>query len=82
MTGKRTLSYKARRRWVLVVLLIGLPLYIILATTLAGLLNLQSVLLQLVLYIVLGIVWIVPFKPLFRGVGQPDPDATDAPEDK
>jgi len=79
MADKRTLSYKARRRWVLVVLLVGLPLYIILATTLAGLLNLQSVLLQLVLYIVLGIVWIVPFKPLFRGVGQPDPDA---PEDK
>jgi len=50
-----------------------------LATTFAGLLNLQSVLLQLVLYIVLGIVWIVPFKPLFRGIGQPDPDA---PKDK
>jgi len=79
MADKRTLSYKARRRWVLVVLLVGLPLYIILATTFAGLLNLQSVLLQLVLYIVLGIVWIVPFKPLFRGIGQPDPDA---PKDK
>ncbi|NRB18096.1 MAG: DUF2842 domain-containing protein [Rhodobacteraceae bacterium] len=75
MAGKSGLSYKARRRWSLVVLLVGLPLYIIVATTLAGLLNLQSVLLQLVLYGVLGIAWILPFKSLFRGIGQADPDA-------
>ena len=75
MTGKSGLSYKARRRWSLVVLLVGLPLYIIVATTLAGLLNLQSVLLQLGLYLVLGIAWILPFKSLFRGIGQADPDA-------
>ncbi|WIY23553.1 DUF2842 domain-containing protein [Parasedimentitalea psychrophila] len=75
MAGKSGLSYKARRRWSLVVLLVGLPLYIIVATTLAGLLNLQSVLLELVLYGVLGIVWILPFKSLFRGIGQADPDA-------
>ena len=75
MADNKGLSYKARRRWSLVVLLVGLPLYIIVATTLAGLLNLQSVLLQLVLYGVLGIAWILPFKSLFRGIGQADPDA-------
>ncbi|KAE9630439.1 DUF2842 domain-containing protein [Parasedimentitalea maritima] len=75
MTDKKGLSYKARRRWALVVLLIGLPLYIMVATTLAGRLSEYSVLLQLVVFVVLGIIWIVPFKPLFRGIGQPDPDA-------
>ncbi|PCJ05240.1 MAG: hypothetical protein COB16_16260 [Rhodobacteraceae bacterium] len=75
MAGKRALSYKAKRRWALVVLVVGLPLYIILATTLGGLFSGQSVLLQLVVYVVLGIVWILPFKSLFRGIGQPDPDA-------
>jgi len=25
-------------------------------------------------YIVLGVIWIVPFKSVFRGVGQADPD--------
>ena len=75
MADNKGLSYKARRRWALVVLLIGLPLYIIVATTLAGLLVEYSVLLQLVVFVVLGIVWILPFKSLFRGIGQADPDA-------
>ncbi|MVO16116.1 DUF2842 domain-containing protein [Parasedimentitalea huanghaiensis] len=75
MADKKGLSYRARRRWALVVLLIGLPLYIMVATTLAGRLSEYSVLLQLVVFVVLGIIWIVPFKPLFRGIGQPDPDA-------
>ncbi|AZV79131.1 DUF2842 domain-containing protein [Parasedimentitalea marina] len=79
MTKKSGLSYKARRRWSMVVLLVGLPLYIIVATTLGGLFAGQSVLLQLVVYVVLGIVWILPFKSLFRGIGQADPDAP--PED-
>lgn len=75
MADKKGLSYKARRRWSLVVLLVGLPLYIIVATTLGGLFGGQSVLLQLLVYVVLGIVWILPFKSLFRGIGQADPDA-------
>lgn len=75
MADKKGLSYKARRRLSLVVLLIGLPLYIIVAATLGGLFGGQSVLLQLVVYVVLGIVWILPFKSLFRGIGQADPDA-------
>ena len=75
MAQKSGLSYKARRRWSMVVLLVGLPLYIIAATTLGGLFGGQSVLLQLVVYVVLGIVWILPFKSLFRGIGQADPDA-------
>jgi len=31
------LSYKARRRWALVILLIGLPLYVVVAVNLVGL---------------------------------------------
>ncbi len=30
------LSYKARRRWALVILLVGLPLYVVVAVTLVG----------------------------------------------
>jgi len=75
MADKKGLSYKARRRWALVVLLIGLPLYIMVATTLAGRLVEYSILLQLLVFVVLGIVWILPFKSLFRGIGQADPDA-------
>ena len=31
------LSYKARRRWALVILLVGLPIYVVAAVTLVGL---------------------------------------------
>jgi hypothetical protein len=69
------LSYKARRRWSLVILVIGLPLYIILAVNLVALFDRPSILLELGVYVVLGIVWILPFRFVFRGVGKEDPDA-------
>ena len=69
-----TLSYKARRRWALVILLIGLPVYIVSAVTVVTLLNRPPILVELLVYIVLGIIWAIPFKFVFRGVGQADPD--------
>lgn len=67
------LGYKARRRWSLVVLLIGLPLYIVVAVTVVGWFNRPGVLLELLVYLVLGILWALPFRAVFRGVGKPDP---------
>jgi len=69
------LSYKARRRWALVILLVGLPLYIILAVSLVALFNRPSFLVELAIYVGLGIVWAIPFKFVFKGIGQADPDA-------
>ncbi len=69
------LSYKARRRWSLIILLVGLPIYIIVATSVVGWLDRPGVLVELLIYIVLGVIWIVPFKSVFRGIGQADPDA-------
>ncbi|MGK7653458.1 DUF2842 domain-containing protein [Roseovarius sp. B08] len=74
------LSYKARRRWSLVILLIALPLYIVVAVNLTDWLRARydvGILAELVIFIVLGVAWILPLKPVFRGVGQPDPDRTD-----
>lgn len=69
------LSYKARRRWSLVILLIGLPLYIVACVTVVNMLNRPPILVELAVYVILGIVWALPFKRVFRGIGQPDPDA-------
>ena len=69
------LSYKARRRWSLVILLIGLPAYIVVAVTLVNLLPRPNILLELAIYVGLGIVWALPFKAVFKGVGQHDPDS-------
>jgi predicted membrane channel-forming protein YqfA (hemolysin III family) len=68
------LSYRARRRWSLVVLLIGLPLYIAAALFAVSLFDRPPFWLELVVYIVLGFLWMLPFKFVFIGVGKPDPE--------
>ena len=72
------LGYKARRRWSLIILLIGMPLYVVAAVTLVGLLERPTILVELLIYVVLGFVWALPFRFVFRGVGQADPDADPA----
>jgi hypothetical protein len=69
------LSHKARRRWALIILLIGLPLYIVIAVNVIGLFDRPSFLLELVIYVALGIVWALPFKFVFKGVGKADDKA-------
>ena len=75
MADKQGLSYKARRRWALVILLVGMPVYIVAAVTVLNLLDRPPLWLELVIYVALGVVWVLPFKFVFRGVGQADPDA-------
>ncbi len=69
------LTYKTRRRVALLVLCVGLPAYIVLAVTLVGLIDRPSVFVELAIYGGLGFLWMLPFRPLFLGIGQPDPDA-------
>lgn len=69
------LSYRARKRLSLLVLLVGMPVYVVVATTLVGWLERPSILVELAIYVGLGILWIIPLKRLFLGIGQPDPDA-------
>ncbi|WP_226779192.1 DUF2842 domain-containing protein [Oceaniglobus trochenteri] len=71
------LSYKARRRWSLLILLVGLPLYILVASWAVTLLDRPNILIELAIYIVLGIVWALPFRAVFRGIGQADPGRDD-----
>jgi len=71
------LSYKARRRWALVILLIGLPSYIAVAVWTVAQFDRPPILMELGIYILLGVIWAIPLKVVFRGVGQADPDAED-----
>jgi hypothetical protein len=73
------LSYKTRRRLSLLILLVGLPAYIVVAVTVVNLLGRPPIWVELLVYVALGVVWALPFKFVFKGVGQPDPDA---PRDK
>lgn len=72
-----SLSYKARRRLSLLVLIVGLPLYIIVAVNLIALFDRPPVLVEILIYVALGVVWAFPLKFVFMGVGQADPDEQD-----
>lgn len=74
------LSHKARKGWSLVILLVGMPLYVVVAVSLVNWvypdpLDRPSIWVELGIYVGLGLLWALPFKFVFKGVGQPDPDA-------
>ncbi|MEI6099495.1 MAG: DUF2842 domain-containing protein [Alphaproteobacteria bacterium] len=69
------LSYKARRRLSLLVLCVGLPVYIVVAVNVVDLFERPSLWIEFAVYLGLGVLWILPLRSLFLGIGQPDPDA-------
>lgn len=74
------LSYRTRKRLALLILVVGLPLYIGAAWGIMGALERPSIWVELLIYVALGVVWALPFKFIFKGIGQPDPDAPQDPE--
>ena len=71
------LSYKARRRWSLFILLVGLPVYIVAMIWLIAQFDRPPFWVELAIYVVSGVLWSFPLKAVFKGVGQADPDAPD-----
>lgn len=74
------LSYKARRRWSLAILVLGLPAYVIVAVTIMSSIGRPPVWLEFLIYVALGVLWALPFRFVFRGIGKPDPDAPGMPD--
>lgn len=70
------MNLKTRKRLSLLILLIGLPLYIIVAVTLINWMDQtfgrQPILVEVAVYVVLGVLWALPFRRVFRGIGRPD----------
>ena len=71
------LSYKTRKRLSLLILVIGMPAYVVAAVTLMNALPRLPLWAEVPVYLILGVAWILPFKAVFKGVGQPDPDQPD-----
>ena len=69
------LSHKARKRWSIFALVVALPLYIVIAVNVVEIFDRPPFLVELLIYVGLGIVWTFPLKKIFLGVGKPDPDA-------
>ncbi|MEO9572470.1 MAG: DUF2842 domain-containing protein [Tateyamaria sp.] len=69
------LRYKTRKRLALLILVVALPLYIIVALNVVSAFERPSILVELLIYVGLGVIWAFPLKFVFKGIGQPDPDA-------
>ncbi|EKE44397.1 hypothetical protein OCGS_1235 [Oceaniovalibus guishaninsula JLT2003] len=77
MAPRSRMSRKARGRWALAILLVGLPIYIVVASSIVTWLGRPPILVELAIYMVLGVLWALPFRRIFLGVGQPDPEDRD-----
>ena len=64
------MSYKLKRRLSLLILLVGLPVYIILIINLISSFDRPNFVVELLIYLLSGVVWAFPLKSIFRGVGQ------------
>ena len=72
------LGYKTRRRLSLLILLVGLPAYIVVAVTLVNWIDRPPFWAELAIYVGLGIVWMLPLRVVFLGIGQPDTETKQA----
>jgi hypothetical protein len=68
------LGYRTRKRLSLLILVVGLPLYIAAAVFVVSLFERPPVWLEVLVYVALGFAWALPFRAVFRGVGQADPE--------
>ncbi len=68
------MSYKMKRRLSLLILLVGLPVYIILIVNLISSFDRPNFVVELLIYLLSGVVWAFPLKSVFRGVGQAEED--------
>ena len=68
------LKYKTKRILSLFILLVLLPLYIVVAVSIINMFDRTSIFFEFIIYILLGIVWAIPLKFIFKGVGKEDPE--------
>jgi hypothetical protein len=73
-----SLSYKTRKRLSLLILLVGLPVYIVVAVNVVEMFDRPGIVAEFLIWVALGIAWALPLKAIFKGVGQPDPDAKES----
>jgi hypothetical protein len=71
------MGWRWRRRLAFLTLVLGLPAYVIVAVNIVALFDRPGIWTELAVYVGLGVVWVLPLRRLFLGIGRPDPDAED-----
>ena len=69
------MTWRARRRLAILILVLGLPAYVIVAVTLVNQFERPGLLTELAIWVGLGIVWVFPLRRVFHGIGQAEPEA-------
>ena len=68
------MNLKTRKRLSLLVLALGLPGYVVVAVTAVNWADArwgrQPIWVELLIYVALGIIWALPFRRLFHGIGR------------
>nr|WP_111297940.1 DUF2842 domain-containing protein [Paracoccus saliphilus] len=68
------MDLKTRKRLSILVLVVLMPAYVVVAVSLMnwldGRFGRQPIWVEVVIYLLLGILWALPFKRVFRGVGK------------
>jgi uncharacterized protein (DUF983 family) len=73
------LTYKTRKRLAILILLVGMPLYVVACVTVLNWADARwgrlPIWAEVAVYVSLGILWALPCRRIFLGIGQPDPEA-------
>ena len=68
------MELKTRKRLSILILVVGMPAYVIAAVSLMnwldGRFGRQPIWIELLIYVALGVLWALPFKRVFSGVGK------------
>ena len=64
------MSKSVRKLLCVLVLVIGLPLYIVVATSVVGLFDRPPFIVELGVYVALGVLWVLPLRRLFLGIAR------------
>lgn len=69
MTGRKLLA--------ILVLVVALPAYVVVAVTIVSGLDRPHIAVEVLIYVGLGVLWALPLRRLFLGIGRADPAAGD-----
>ena len=68
------MELKTRKRLSILILVVGMPAYVVAAVSLMnwldGRFGRQPIWIELLIYVALGVLWALPFKRVFSGVGK------------
>jgi len=68
------LTKRQRKIFSLIILLVWLPAYIIIVLNVINFLGRPSIIIELFIYMLAGILWALPFKFIFIGIGKKEKD--------